>query len=144
VTVVDDLRDRGLLQEVPVDPTAIDRLMRDAQRHLRTAAVALEGGDRAGAYQIGYDAGRKALSAMLLSIGLRARGAAAHATSIQAARSAFGDADETGVLGRFDRLRRTRNQAEYVGRDFDDTEVAHDIEVARSVVVLAERVLAAR
>jgi uncharacterized protein (UPF0332 family) len=142
VTVLDELRARGLLQESPIDRAALERLMQDARRHLRTAALALREEDRAGAYQIAYDAGRKAITAMLLSRGLRARGVGAHSTAIQAATSIFGDADGDGALGRFDRLRRTRNQAEYLGREFDDAEVTHDIEIATAVVALADRVLA--
>ncbi len=142
MTTLDDLRSRGLLQEVQVDHTAIDRLMIDARRHLRTAALALEGGDHAGAYQIGYDAARKALTAMLLSRGLRARGVGAHVTLLEATRSVFGNADSIGALERFDRVRRTRNEAEYFGRDFDEDEVAHDVGIATSVVALADRVLA--
>lgn len=141
MTTLDDLRSRGLLQEVQVDRTAIDRLMNDARRHLHTAALALEGEDRAGAYQIAYDAARKGLTAMLLSRGLRARGSGAHLTLLEATRSAFRNADGIDALERFDRMRRTRNQAEYFGRDFDEDEVAHDIGIATSVVALAERVL---
>ena len=56
MTTLDDLRSRGLLQEVRADRTAIDRLMNDARRHLHTAALALESEDQAAAYQIAYDA----------------------------------------------------------------------------------------
>ncbi len=141
MTTLEELRSRGLLQEVQADRTAIDRLMNDARRHLHTAALALESGDQAAAYQIAYDAARKALTAMLLSRGLRARGVGAHATMLEATRSAFEGADGIDALKRFDRIRRTRNQAEYFGRDFDDDEVTHDVGIAASVVALAERVL---
>jgi HEPN domain-containing protein len=142
VTTLDDLLSRGLLQQVQVDLAAIDRLMTDARHHLRTAALALEQGDRSGAYQIAYDAARKALTAMLLLRGLRARGVGAHVTLLVAARSAFADAEGIDALERFDRVRRTRNRAEYFGRDFDEDEVAHDVDIASSIVALAERVLA--
>ena len=142
MTTLEDLGSRGLLQEVELDRTAIARLMNDAQRHLQTAALAIVGGDRAGAYQIAYDAARKALTAMLLSRGLRARGVGAHLTLLEATRLSFRNAEGIDALDRFDRMRRTRNQAEYIGRDFDEDEVAHDVGIATSVVVLAGRVLA--
>lgn len=138
---IEDLRARRLVQEVPVDAKAIGRLLDDARLHLGTALRALEVEDLAGAYQLAYDAARKSLTAMLLSRGLRARGVAAHATLLQAVEAAFVAAPGIELLGPFDRMRQTRNQAEYVGRSFDREDVLHDLAASERIVGLAESIL---
>lgn len=138
---LDDLRARHLIQDVPVDGAAIDRLLGDARLHLATAERALEVGDLAGAYQLAYDAARKSLTAMLLSKGLRARGVGAHATLARAVEASFAAILGVELLGPFDRMRQMRNQAEYVGRSFDREDVLHDLGLAGGIVALAEQLL---
>lgn len=132
---------RGLLQRVVPDAAAIGLLMDDAERHLRTAETALVHGDPSGAYQLAYDAARKAATAMLLSRGLRTRGAGAHANLIVAIEELFSALEGIEVFRKLDRIRRTRNEAEYRGHVFDEHSVRHDMEIARAVVDLAHRAL---
>jgi HEPN domain-containing protein len=141
---LDGLRARGSLQDVETDDTAAARLLEDARLHLRTARTGLDAGDLAGAYQLAYDAARKSLTALLLSNGLRVRGVGAHVALIDACRGLFGDAPGIDSLDRLDRMRRTRNQAEYLGRSFDRDEVLHDLATAEAVVAFVEGVLGRR
>lgn len=138
---VERLLARGLLQRVVPDLAAIGLLLDDAERHLRTAETALTHGDPSGAYQLAYDAARKAATAMLLSRGLRTRGVGAHANLILAVEELFAGLDGIRVLRKLDRMRRTRNEAEYRGHFFDERSVRHDMSIARAVVDLAHRAL---
>jgi hypothetical protein len=142
MTLADDLARRGLLKDIPVNPDAIAVLVGDSRRHLATAAAAIASGDLAGAYQLAYDAARKALTAALAARGQRVRGLGAHANLIALARDGYlglGDAD---VLDQLDRIRQVRNDAEYDGYRFTRTEVDDDVEHAAAVVALTEIALA--
>ncbi len=134
---LEDLRERRRLQDVPVDQTAIARLIEDARRHLATAPRALDGGDLAGAYQLAYDAARKSLTALLLSRGLRPRGPGAHATLIEATRAICAGIAGVDALDPLDRMRQVRNEAEYTGHPFDRDEVQDDIVAAARIVAFA-------
>ena len=74
MTIEEHLLARGRLQAIPVDAARVARLLDDSQRHLATAAAAVDSGDLAGAYQLGYDSARKALTALLALDGLRLKG----------------------------------------------------------------------
>lgn len=112
--------------------------MTDAGLHLRTAEEAARLGDLAGAYQLAYDAGRKALSALLRKRGLRTKGEGAHATLITATGALGLPGTDAVPLDRFDRMRRTRNATEYGGREITTDEVVADLEIARTVVAFVE------
>jgi HEPN domain-containing protein len=137
MTRIDELRASDYLQDVRPDRRRVRRLLDDARRHLDTARVAQERGDLAGAYQLGYDAARKSLTAMLADRGLRARGEGAHAHLIDAVMEIYADTPGIEVISRLDRLRRTRNQAEYAGYWFDEAEVTRDLLLAEQIVDLA-------
>ncbi len=134
------LRSRGAIHDVEIDQRAIDRLLEDAKLHLRTARAALDE-DLSGAYQLAYDAARKSLTSLLLSRGLRVKGAGAHAALVEACRILFPEAAGAEVFARLERMRRTRNQAEYEGRDFDRAEVLHDVGTAEAVVAFVQALL---
>ena len=138
---LDELRAQGRIQDVPVDPRVVSQLLEDADRHLRTAALALREGDLAGSYQLAYDAARKSLTAMLLSRSLRPRGLGAHAVLIEAVRAEFVHEAGIEVLRPLDRMRRIRNDAEYTGYPFDRDEVVHDLGAAAAIVAFAADVL---
>lgn len=138
---IDDLERKGHLHRIPADDRSIGRLAEDARRHLATAEAALVSEDLAGAYQLAYDAARKSLTALLSAQGLRVKGAGAHAYLIAAVREAYGGTPGIEEVAKLDRLRRTRNQAEYEGYWFDRDEVADDMEIARAIVALVLRTL---
>ena len=138
---LDELRALGRLQDVPADPRAVSQLLEDADRHLRTARLALQEGDLAGSYQLAYDAARKSLTAMLLSRGVRSRGPGAHAVLIEAVGALFVQEAGIEVLRPLDRMRRIRNDAEYTGYPFDRDGVEHDLDGATAIVAFADRTL---
>ena len=131
---IDDLIQRGSVQRVPIDIRAVDRLMRDATQHLDTASAALESGDLAGAFQLAYDAARKSLTALALSRELRTKGEGAHATLIAVIQAELSEEPGIDVVGKLDRLRRTRNRAEYAGHWFDRDEIEDALGTAGAIV----------
>ena len=139
--LVDDLRRRQLLQTIPVDGAVVELLLDDADRHLRSAGAALELGDLAGSYQLAYDAARKALTAALAARGMRVKGPGAHANLIALAHA--GQLGDTSTFGPLDRMRQTRNHAEYDGYRFTAAEVGDDLAAARRIVEAIARQLRA-
>jgi HEPN domain-containing protein len=129
---IDELVASGRAQRVPPDSAAQARLLDDADLHLTTATNALANGDLAGAYQVAYDAARKALTALLNSRGLRTKGLGSRVSTIEIASELF-PASATS-FERLDRLRRTRNASEYSGHWFDQAEVTRDIAIASNIV----------
>lgn len=133
-SVRERLARQGRLQQVPVDDAAGERLLSDAQLHLNSAEASLEMGDLAGSYQLLYDAARKSVTAFLARSGLRIHGPGAHAHAIELAAELVTDPATAVALRPLDRLRRTRNEAEYDGRWFDKEEVRDDLVRARAIV----------
>lgn len=137
---IEDLLARDLIQRVSSDPRAVARLLADAERHLATAGRAIDSGDLAGAYQLAYDAARKALTALLLRQGMRTRGPGAHANLIIAVQELHAGSPGLDDLTRFDRIRRVRNRSEYGGYEFDEELVRNDLAIARTIVDAAAAV----
>ena len=69
----------------------------------------------AGAYQLAYDAARKACAAVLAARGLRVRGPGAHANLIALIQELYSTGPGVEALDQLDRMRRRRNTAEYHG-----------------------------
>ncbi|MGH9102533.1 MAG: hypothetical protein ACRDYD_06080, partial [Acidimicrobiales bacterium] len=101
----------GELEQVTPGPTTANRLLADSTAHLRSARhISQE--DPAGAYQLGYDAARKATAALLAAQGLRAsRGG--HLAVQEAARHQFSGPGGYRGFDTLGRLRRRRNDTEY-------------------------------
>jgi len=119
-----------------------DLLLAQAGRHL-SSAQAIATGDPAGAYQLLYDAARKALAAVLENQGLRATSRGGHIAVLDAVAAQL-DPPLGPILRPFDRLRRRRNQAEYPAADqpgFRSEDVARDLPKVREIVAAAEKVL---
>jgi hypothetical protein len=113
------LLDSGLLEEV--EPHDEDTLLRldEAERHLASAAQ-IAPNDPNGAFQLAYDAARKAATAHMLARGLRATNQpGAHATTGRYALIEIGEA-----FAPFDRMRRRRNRTEYGMSFVSQSEVA--------------------
>jgi hypothetical protein len=133
---------RGELERVPPSREHADLLLAQAHRHLASAGAVVTI-DPTGAYQLLYDAARKALGAVLENQGLRATSRGGHIAVVDAVTAQL-DPPLGGVLRPFDRMRRRRNEAEYPiqGRPaVNAEEVGRDLPKVQQIVDLATRVL---
>lgn len=132
MSILDDLRKRGLIEKVEPDQATSTGWLDDAERHLEAAAKIAEL-DPSGAYVLAYDAARKSVAAALLMSGHRVLSRpGSHQALAQYAESIATQVDEP-ALNRFDRLRRNRNRSEYGSRTFGQAEVAEAIDTARAI-----------
>jgi hypothetical protein len=137
-----DMLARGELERVPASRDHADLLLGQAHQHL-SSAEAIADSDASGAYQLLYDATRKAMAAVLENQGLRATSRGGH-IAVRDALTAQLVPPLGSVLRPFDRIRRRRNQAEYPATDspaFSPDEVARDLPKAREMVDVAVKLL---
>jgi HEPN domain len=109
----------------------------------RTSAKAIADADPVGAYQLLYDAARKALSAVLENQGLRATSSGGHIAVLDAVAAQL-EPPLGRVLRPFDRMRRRRNEAEYPRQDapgFTSEDVARELPKVEQILNAAGRVL---
>jgi hypothetical protein len=140
--VLDDMIARGELERVPASREHADLLLAQARQHLDSTQI-IGQTDPAGAYQLLYDAARKALAAVLENQGLRATSRGGH-IAVREAVSAQLDPPLGSILRPFDRLRRRRNQAEYPaaeGPGFTTDEIDRDLPKVREIVTAVAKVL---
>ena len=126
------------LERVQPNDDLAERLVGQAADHLDTARAAATS-DPTGAYQLAYDATRKACSATLAQQGLRATRAGGHIAGRMAAVAQFGAARDGKALAKFDVMRRRRQQAEYPDEKADlitADEAAEAVEWAERIVAL--------
>jgi hypothetical protein len=105
-------------------------------RHL-ISAEQLADDDPAGAFQMAYDASRKACSALLAAQGLRATSRGGHIAVRDVALGQFGHGSHGRVLRDFDAMRRRRKDAEYPqdpGDAIDVEEVRAALPKSRAIV----------
>ena len=120
------------VQQVVADAAAAAASVEEAVRHL-ASAHAIEEADPNGAYQLLYDAARKAAAAHMLARGYRATNApGAHTVVARYAAVALGAG--TRSAAELDRLRRRRNRSEYGLTFFELTEVREALEHAEAIV----------
>lgn len=127
------------VQQVRPDPELADLLMDDAQRHL-LSAERLADDDPAGAFQMAYDASRKACAALLAVQGLRATSRGGHIAIRDVAVAQFGGGRPGRVLREFEGMRRRRKDAEYPkdpGDAIDAQEIRDVLPKARTIVEYA-------
>lgn len=130
------------LQRVPASREQADFLLDQARRHV-TSAKAIADVDPPGAYQLAYDAARKAMVAILENQGLRPTSFGGHVAVYQAVRAQL-DPPMGAVIRPFNRMRRRRNDSEYPSPDqpaVNHDEVEEDLPKVEQILGLAERVL---
>jgi hypothetical protein len=135
------LADRRL-QRVPASREHAERMLAQARKHL-TSAQQVCGDDPEGGYALLYDAGRKALTAILGNQGLRPTSAGGHLAVYEAVRAQL-DPPMGAALRPFDRIRRQRRDAEYPHVDapeLDAADVQEDVPKVQAILDLAARVL---
>ena len=124
----------GELEQVAPSPQNAARLLAEADRHLRSAAL-LAPDDPAGAYDMLYAAARKAMAAALAVQGLRSTSKGGHMAVQEAVTHQLG---ATGSVVRpFGRLRRTRNDADCPRLDSPELttdDIDEDLPKARQIV----------
>ena len=108
-----DLIAEGSLERVTVDAETCSHLMTQARNHLRTAAAGLQIVDTEGAFQLAYDACRKACLGLILAMGLRPRGEAHHAVTFKAAAAIAHTFGGHQIVNDASHLRFIRHGAEY-------------------------------
>jgi HEPN domain-containing protein len=132
LSILDDLRRKGLIEKVEPDQDTATGWLDDAERHVEAAAKIAEL-DPSGAYVLAYDAARKSVAAALLMSGHRALSRpGSHQALAQYAESIATQTSEP-ALSRIDRLRRNRNRSEYGSRTFGKAEVAEAIDTAQAI-----------
>lgn len=139
---IDSMLAKGELERVQASREHADRLLSQARRHLSSAEATREA-DPEGAYGTLYDAGRKALWAILANQGLRPTTKGGHLAVYHAVRAQL-DPPMGQELRPFDRMRRQRHDAEYPRVDTPELhsdDVGDDLPKIRSIVDIAERVL---
>ncbi|MGD9991555.1 hypothetical protein [Pseudonocardia sp.] len=127
---LDALLAAGRLERVPADPDAAARAVASARRHLESAH-ALVDDDPELAYTALYDAMRKACAALLAAHGLRATSRGGHLAVQRAVVAMYARAE---ALRPFDRVRRRRNEVEYLGGEVHPDDVDADLPAAIRVV----------
>src|SRR5438128_1891110 len=137
---VQRLLDDDELERVPPSSEHARRLLDESESHLASATdIALR--DPTGAYQLAYDAARKACAALLAVQGLRATSKGGHIAVQETMREQFGGARGTHAFDAFGRMRRRRADTEYPDLD-TPTMTAEDVDEgigqARAIVEAAE------
>ena len=136
---MDRLLDNDELERVLPSDDLADRLMSDAKAHLASARE-IQLSDPPGAYQLAYDAARKACAALLAVQGLRATSSGGHAAVQEAMTEQFGP-----VFSSFAVLRRQRRASEYPDVDtptLNSDDAAYGVTEAGNIVDAADRLLA--
>ncbi|MEI2779098.1 MAG: HEPN domain-containing protein [Tetrasphaera sp.] len=134
---VSELLTSGELDTVPTDLNLAGRLLAEAAKHVGSARRAQEHGDLTGAYQLAYDALRKAAAALLAAQGLRATSRGGHIAIQDTVSAQFGGPGSP--FKSFGRIRRNRNRFEYPD---SDTVAAHHEDVDDALSVADAAVLA--
>lgn len=121
---------KGLLERVPADPERAVATIEEARRHLASAEVVVSS-DPNGAYQLLYDAARKAVMAHMLAAGLRVtKRPGSHETTARYAAAAL----QTASAVELNRMRLRRNRSEYELAFFDEAELEAGLAHARDLV----------
>jgi hypothetical protein len=139
---IDKLIADGELQRVPPSREHADQLLVQARKDLASAELLRDSNPKR-AYESLYDAARMALTAVLENQGLRPTSHGGHIAPYSVIIAQL-DPPMGAVLRPFDRMRRTRNRAEYPS--FTTPEVTADnvntdLSAATAIVEICENVL---
>ncbi len=139
--VIDAMLASRDLERVTASAGLADELIRQAGAHL-ASAHRIADDDPVGAFQLLYDAARKALCAVLENQGIRATSRGGHIAVLEAVAAQL-DPPLGKILRPFDRLRRQRNDAEYPpqqGPRLASDDVLRDVPKVQDILDLAQRV----
>lgn len=135
-----DLVRLGRIEEVAADVEAARGLLDHATTHLESART-IVAADCAGAYQLAYDAARKAVTADVSANGYRVKSdrPGAHAAVVAYADEALVHDVSPDALRDLDRMRRTRNRSEYGGITVGRRQAEEDLDLAAEIVEAVKR-----
>ena len=106
------LLEEGSLEFVTANTNFAKRLCDEATRHLQAVQTIIEV-DPSGAFQLAYDAARKACNALLTQQGLRATHKNGHRAISDLMKDQFSNNGEHAVHGKLNSLRRSRADSQY-------------------------------
>jgi hypothetical protein len=124
----------GSIERVPVDQDVVTNLLRQAGNHLRTATAGASDDDPEGAFQLAYDACRKTSLALVMAMGLRPKGQAAHVITFEAAAVIASNFGARQVVTEAAQLRYVRHGAEYRAETVSAAEVDDAIALGHELI----------
>lgn len=100
------------LELVEPNEMLVTRLLQESDAHIASAKVIVEN-DPPGAFQLGYDAARKACESLLAAQGLRSTREGGHVAVSAAVRAQFNGSNGILAFRELDNLRRLRADSQY-------------------------------
>ena len=132
----------GVIREIEADEATAGVELATARKHVDSAAEVAES-DPNGAFQLAYDAVRKAVVAHMRARGFRiGSGPGAHIKTGRYLVTAFAEPSLAAHVGAFEDMRRLRNQSEYDALLLDEPDAHDAIGHAHAIVAAVERDLA--
>ncbi len=128
------LLSEGAVERIPVDAEVCGNLLRQSANHLRTAVAGVTGDDSEGAFQLAYDACRKACLSLVIATGLRPKGDAAHAVTFEAAAAIAANFGSRRLVADAGELRYVRHGAEYRAETVTAEDTNEAIEIGRELL----------
>jgi hypothetical protein len=129
-----ELLEGGVIQPVARDTSTAREELAAARLHIETAESAARR-DPTGAFALGYDAIRKAISGHMRANGFRAaKGPGQHARTGRYALAVLDTPGVTEHLDAFDELRLLRNQSQYEGLGVEPGDVADLLVHAHAII----------
>ena len=139
-----ELLEKGHLERVVPNSDFAYRLVAEAHAHMKSVEKII-GFDYSGAYQLGYDAVRKACTALLAQQGLRPTTTGGHIAVVVAIRAQFNGQYGSPAFSKVDSLRRGRADSQYpqsttpsVSKD----DATYCRETAQEIIVAVDKVFA--
>jgi hypothetical protein len=129
---LDAMLAEGRLAAVPADLKGARGLLTEARRHA-VSARRIAADDPNGAYQLAYDALRKAITSDQRARGYRVANKPGAHVAVGEYAASEGILDDEGA-SRFDRMRRNRHRSEYELAFFEATEVERDLVYVEGVI----------
>jgi hypothetical protein len=128
---------RARAVDAPPDLALARRLLDQAERHLKSAAI--RGVDADSRFGMLYDAARKSADAVMRAEGRRVTAGTGHHSVFLAEAKRLLASDKASVLTRVEAARSIRNAMEYRAREVTELEVA-ELSDAAAMLLVAARV----
>jgi len=135
------LLNSGRLERVVPDAARAESKLKEAKTHLESARKLIDD-DPHGAYQLLYDAARKAVDAQMLTEGYRTTNqSGAHAATAEYAAAKWAKAGVDQSARRFNKIRLNRNRAQYGEVHLTKAVIENDLRHAKNLVKAVEQAI---